>query len=205
MEQYQQWLLGTRSLSLSLPTVLFWVFWLTGFCFLAMKFFVTKCERGPSPCTWFLFRPTINLWWETQVSHLQPNFVLHTLLGYFLILKLKFDFTFQYTFQLFLEKKLILIQFLQFRLYISYSCPYAQRVWITRNCKVVWMVSFFIWIRIYSCFVIFDQEWCSIFMYFLFYFAWQGLQDTIKLVPIDLNNRPAWYKEKVYPENKVNK
>lgn len=42
-------------------------------------------------------------------------------------------------------------------------------------------------------------------MYFLFYFAWQGLQDTIKLVPIDLNNRPAWYKEKVYPENKVNK
>ncbi|KAK6136201.1 hypothetical protein DH2020_030033 [Rehmannia glutinosa] len=30
-----------------------------------------------------------------------------------------------------------------------------------------------------------------------------GLQDTIKLVPIDLKNRPAWYKEKVYPENKV--
>nr|XP_023927114.1 uncharacterized protein LOC112038527 [Quercus suber] len=22
------------------------------------------------------------------------------------------------------------------RLYISYTCPYAQRVWITRNCKV---------------------------------------------------------------------
>ncbi|GER42536.1 glutathione S-transferase family protein [Striga asiatica] len=51
------------------------------------------------------------------------------------------------------------------KLYISYSCPYAQRVWITRNCK--------------------------------------GLQDTIKLVPIDLKNRPTWYKEKVYPENKV--
>ncbi|KAL2227795.1 UNVERIFIED_CONTAM: Glutathione S-transferase L1 [Sesamum indicum] len=51
------------------------------------------------------------------------------------------------------------------KLYISYSCPYAQRVWITRNCK--------------------------------------GLQETIKLVPIDLKNRPAWYKEKVYPENKV--
>ena len=31
----------------------------------------------------------------------------------------------------------------------------------------------------------------------------QGLQDKIKLVPIDLQNRPAWYKEKVYPENKV--
>ncbi|KAG8380429.1 hypothetical protein BUALT_Bualt06G0014400 [Buddleja alternifolia] len=51
------------------------------------------------------------------------------------------------------------------KLYISYLCPYAQRAWITRNCK--------------------------------------GLQDTIKLIPIDLKNRPAWYKEKVYPENKV--
>ncbi|XP_059458850.1 glutathione S-transferase L3-like [Corylus avellana] len=51
------------------------------------------------------------------------------------------------------------------RLYISYTCPYAQRVWITRNCK--------------------------------------GLQDKIKLVPLDLQNRPDWYKEKVYPANKV--
>ena len=31
----------------------------------------------------------------------------------------------------------------------------------------------------------------------------QGLQDKIKLVPIDLENRPAWYKEKVYSANKV--
>ncbi|XP_043690134.1 glutathione S-transferase L3-like isoform X2 [Telopea speciosissima] len=52
------------------------------------------------------------------------------------------------------------------RLYISYTCPFAQRVWITRNCK-------------------------------------QGLQEEIKLVPIDLQDRPAWYKEKVYPANKV--
>ncbi|XAR60506.1 Glutathione transferase [Bertholletia excelsa] len=51
------------------------------------------------------------------------------------------------------------------RLYTSYICPFAQRVWITRNCK--------------------------------------GLQEKIKLVPLDLENRPAWYKEKVYPENKV--
>ncbi|KAI4349226.1 hypothetical protein L6164_009843 [Bauhinia variegata] len=51
------------------------------------------------------------------------------------------------------------------RLYISYTCPFAQRVWITRNYK--------------------------------------GLQDEIKLVPIDLQDRPAWYKEKVYPTNKV--
>ncbi|MED6158130.1 Glutathione S-transferase L3 [Stylosanthes scabra] len=32
---------------------------------------------------------------------------------------------------------------------------------------------------------------------------YKGLQEKIKLVPIDLGNRPAWYKEKVYPENKV--
>ncbi|KAK4373507.1 hypothetical protein RND71_008891 [Anisodus tanguticus] len=51
------------------------------------------------------------------------------------------------------------------KLYISYSCPYAQRTWIARNCK--------------------------------------GLQEQIKLVPIDLKNRPEWYKEKVYPTNKV--
>ncbi|CAN4090217.1 unnamed protein product [Withania somnifera] len=51
------------------------------------------------------------------------------------------------------------------KLYISYSCPYAQRTWIARNCK--------------------------------------GLQEKIELVPIDLRNRPDWYKEKVYPANKV--
>ncbi|KAM1116512.1 hypothetical protein TB2_006899 [Malus domestica] len=33
-----------------------------------------------------------------------------------------------------------------------------------------------------------------------------GLQDKIKLVGIDLQNRPDWYKEKVYPGNKeINK
>ncbi|VAH89594.1 unnamed protein product [Triticum turgidum subsp. durum] len=52
------------------------------------------------------------------------------------------------------------------RLYLAYHCPYAQRAWIARNCKV-------------------------------------GLQDKIKVVAIDLADRPAWYKEKVYPENKV--
>lgn len=51
------------------------------------------------------------------------------------------------------------------RLYTCYTCPFAQRVWITRNYKV--------------------------------------LQDKIKLVPLNLQDRPAWYKEKVYPLNKV--
>ncbi|KAI3474032.1 hypothetical protein Pfo_028820 [Paulownia fortunei] len=32
---------------------------------------------------------------------------------------------------------------------------------------------------------------------------YKGLHDEIKLVPIDLQNRPAWYKEKVYPGNKL--
>ncbi|KAG6501672.1 protein IN2-1 homolog B-like [Zingiber officinale] len=31
----------------------------------------------------------------------------------------------------------------------------------------------------------------------------KGLQEKIILVPIDLQNRPDWYKEKVYPGNKV--
>ncbi|KAK1429366.1 hypothetical protein QVD17_11574 [Tagetes erecta] len=32
---------------------------------------------------------------------------------------------------------------------------------------------------------------------------YKGLQDKIKIVPIDLANRPTWYKDKVYPQNKV--
>ena len=51
------------------------------------------------------------------------------------------------------------------RLYTCYTCPFAQRVWITRNYK--------------------------------------GLQDKIKLVPLNPKNSPSWYGEKVYPVNKV--
>ncbi|KAL4576402.1 hypothetical protein LXL04_012495 [Taraxacum kok-saghyz] len=36
-----------------------------------------------------------------------------------------------------------------------------------------------------------------------FPYSLSGLQENIKLVPIDLKNRPDWYKEKVYPANKV--
>jgi len=50
------------------------------------------------------------------------------------------------------------------RLYISLTCPHAQRVWSARNIK--------------------------------------GLSE-IQIVPIDLRDRPAWYKDKVYPPNKV--
>lgn len=51
------------------------------------------------------------------------------------------------------------------RLYICYFCPFAQRAWVTRNCK--------------------------------------GLREEIKLVGIDLQDKPAWYKEKVYPRGTV--
>nr|CAY97115.1 glutathione S-transferase lambda3 [Alopecurus myosuroides] len=51
------------------------------------------------------------------------------------------------------------------RLCICCFCPFAQRAWITRNCK--------------------------------------GLQDEIKLVAINLEDKPAWYKDKVYPQGTV--
>ncbi|MCL7049727.1 hypothetical protein MKW94_010407 [Papaver nudicaule] len=38
---------------------------------------------------------------------------------------------------------------------------------------------------------------------YISYMCPYGLQEKIKLVPIDLPNRPDWYKEKVYPANKV--
>jgi hypothetical protein len=45
----------------------------------------------------------------------------------------------------------------------------------------------------------------SLFFFLIIFVAFeiQGIQDKIHLVPIDLQNRPAWYKEKVYSENKV--
>lgn len=50
------------------------------------------------------------------------------------------------------------------RLYISLTCPFAQRTWVARNYK--------------------------------------GLSN-IQLVAIDLQDKPAWYKEKVYPPGSV--
>eukprot|EP00252_Welwitschia_mirabilis_P019312 TRINITY_DN442_c0_g1_i1.p1 TRINITY_DN442_c0_g1~~TRINITY_DN442_c0_g1_i1.p1 ORF type:complete len:236 (+),score=36.89 TRINITY_DN442_c0_g1_i1:119-826(+) len=50
------------------------------------------------------------------------------------------------------------------RLYVNFTCPYAQRVYTARNYK--------------------------------------GLNE-IQVVPINLQDRPSWYKEKVYPPNKV--
>ncbi|KAJ4753968.1 IN2-1 protein [Rhynchospora pubera] len=59
------------------------------------------------------------------------------------------------------------------RLYVAYRCPYAHVPGLLGTTRV----------------------YCSS--------QAQGLQDKIKLVAIDLEDRPVWYKEKVYPENKV--
>lgn len=96
------------------------------------------------------------------------------------------------------------------RLYIFYECPFAQRTWITRNYKV-WDIcsieleigmmklkkDMYIWHP--------NSNW-GVWKYYMFhvtYFLEQGLEDTIKLVPLSIQDRPAWFKEKVYPENKV--
>ncbi|KAL7214859.1 hypothetical protein ACSBR1_027105 [Camellia fascicularis] len=48
-----------------------------------------------------------------------------------------------------------------------------------------------------------EQYCCLIILLLIFCRDAIGLQEKIKLVPIDLQNRPDWYKEKVYPPNKV--
>ncbi|GJY88404.1 glutathione S-transferase L3-like protein isoform X1 [Tanacetum coccineum] len=72
------------------------------------------------------------------------------------------------------------------RLYTNLQCPYAQRVWITRNYKGKRNLKS-------------PTKRAEL----LALSGKEGLQDQMKLVPIDLANRPAWYKEKVYPKNKV--
>lgn len=97
------------------------------------------------------------------------------------------------------------------RLYISYVCPYAQRTWITRNYKARSLAGS---IRQSFCIIIW-KDWilkcihkCILKggvhdkFYSICTLGEQGLQEKIKLVPIDLDNKPAWYKE-VYPANKV--
>lgn len=56
---------------------------------------------------------------------------------------------------------------------------------------------FVIWVSLSACVTLLAH------IYNLCDVGEQGLQDKIKLVPIDLQNRPTWYKEKVYPPNKV--
>ncbi|KAF8402794.1 hypothetical protein HHK36_010885 [Tetracentron sinense] len=50
---------------------------------------------------------------------------------------------------------------------------------------------------------LFSPLMAYLFPFVLICFEHQGLQDKIKLVPMNLQNRPGWYKEKVYPGNKV--
>jgi hypothetical protein len=87
---------------------------------------------------------------------------------------------------------------------VAYLCPFAQRAWIARNYKVVPSPSppFSDLLKRFSliCGVFRERETET---FFCSSPSVQGLQDKIKIVAIDLADRPAWYKEKVYPENKV--
>lgn len=91
--------------------------------------------------------------------------------------------------------------FISWRLYTSYICPYAQRVWIARNSKVASNFVVVCSAKLNNFF--FPVLVIAIWNWNIIYFCGQGLQEKIKLVPIDLEDRPFWYKEKVYPPNKV--
>lgn len=75
------------------------------------------------------------------------------------------------------------------RLYISYICPYVQRVWIARNFKVPIDGGVPAGLIISSCFRYQNLE----------NFLGQGLQDKIQLVAIDLQDKPAWYYTHSHP------
>ena len=72
---------------------------------------------------------------------------------------------------------------------------------LSRGANYVGWLIFHFWCSLFSLYYESYSSvliWCPIILW-----AIQGLQDKIKLVPIDLQNRPAWYKEKVYSANKV--
>ena len=93
------------------------------------------------------------------------------------------------------------------RLYMAYTCPFAQRVWITRNYKVFFCLFSYLFVLSLAFRSFFHPKEKNNWFWdlnTLFEFdVLQGLQDEIKLVAFDLQDKPAWYKEKVYPSNKV--
>jgi hypothetical protein len=82
------------------------------------------------------------------------------------------------------------------RLYICYFCPFAQRAWVTRNFKVL-LLSVLLPLHKWKFTAKPNNNLIS------FDFHLQGLQDKMELVAIDLQDKPAWYKEKVYPQGTV--
>lgn len=48
------------------------------------------------------------------------------------------------------------------RLYISYKCPYAQRVWITRNCKVIIIKTLKPYLTVCVCVCALGFKYCLI-------------------------------------------
>ena len=77
---------------------------------------------------------------------------------------------------------------------MSYVCPYAQRAWITRNYKVLLIVCGLLELVLIHEYMLLNWNVIAL--------GHQGLQEEIKLVPMDMADKPAWYK-KVYPKNEV--
>lgn len=69
------------------------------------------------------------------------------------------------------------------RLYLAYICPYAQRVWITRNCKVISCFFFQTFHDlVFACFGVSLLYWLLFQwlvrkqqdLFFFFFFGWAG-------------------------------
>ena len=90
-------------------------------------------------------------------------------------------------------------------MYMSYVCPYAQRAWITRNYKVLLIVCGLlelVLIHEYMLYLSGKKNQYMLLNWNVIALGHQGLQEEIKLVPMDMADKPAWYK-KVYPKNEV--
>jgi len=88
---------------------------------------------------------------------------------------------------------------------MSYVCPYAQRAWITRNYKVLLIVCGLlelVLIHEYMLYLSGKKNQYMLLNWNVIALGHQGLQEEIKLVPMDMADKPAWYK-KVYPKNEV--
>lgn len=98
-------------------------------------------------------------------------------------------------------------QYLRFKTIYAH-CWYGYLIWKTVDLYLhtkpisLWLfIKYVVWFFNRSGFWGKLLNWCLPIVKFRF--LTQGLQDKIKLVAIHLQDKPAWYKEKLYPENKV--
>ena len=79
-----------------------------------------------------------------------------------------------------------------------FGSPETSRCYDKANSFFHWIEKVFNFPSCLACQIVFVRFWVLCFVLDL-----KGLQVKIKLVPLNLGNMPAWYKDKVYPENKV--